>query len=381
MASFSSEGVSRPYLTRLGPIVTIQTIAQSFADRGEGLATMKDVAERARVSVSTISHVLNDTRSVSEDTRERVLAAVEELGYQQNLLARGLRTQRTFTIGLLISDIQNPFFTSVIRGVEDEALSSGYHVLLCNTDEDPDREDAYVTELAKKRVDGLIVASAAPRHNHARRLRFENIQFVFMDREIEGTEADAVRVDNRLGMRLIAEHLVRLGHERIGMISGPLEKSSGYERYQGLRSALVELGMNLDDSLVRFGNFRSPSGREGARELLRLSRPPTALVVANNQMTLGALLAIQEMGLRIPDDVSVVGFDDPEWAPLANPPLTTLAQPTYEMGITAARMLLDKIEKNAEAAPRTLFMEPELVVRNSTSPPAEHREQAQMNDG
>jgi LacI family transcriptional regulator len=331
---------------------------------------MKDVAELAGVSASTVSHVLNGTRKVSEDTRERVRLAIEQLGYEPNLLAKSLKVSRTFTIGLLISDIQNPFFTSVIRGAEDVALSRGYHLFLCNTDEDPNREDEYVRELSKKRVDGLIVASSASRRNHTLQLRLEDVPFVFMDREVEGIEADTVSVDNRLGMRLIAEHLTQLGHERVGMVSGPLEKSSGYERYHGLRDALADLGLPLRDSLVRFGDFRVSGGREAAEELLRLPEPPTALVVSNYQMTLGALLAVRELGLRVPDEVSVVSFDDMEWAPLANPPLTALAQPTYEMGATAARMLLDKIEKKAIGSPSKLFMEPELMVRGSTGSPA-----------
>jgi LacI family transcriptional regulator len=331
---------------------------------------MKDVAELAGVSASTVSHVLNGTRKVSEDTRERVRLAIEELGYEPNLLAKSLKVSRTFTIGLLISDIQNPFFTSVIRGAEDVALSRGYHLFLCNTDEDPNREDEYVRELSKKRVDGLIVASSASRRNHTLQLRLEDVPFVFMDREVEGIEADTVSVDNRLGMRLIAEHLTQLGHERVGLVSGPLEKSSGHERYHGLRDALADLGLPLHDSLVRFGDFRVSGGREAAEELLRLPEPPTALVVSNNQMTLGALLAVRELGLRVPDEVSVVSFDDMEWAPLANPPLTALAQPTYEMGATAARMLLDKIEKKATGSPSKLFMEPELMVRGSTGSPA-----------
>jgi len=329
---------------------------------------MKDVAERARVSVSTVSHVLNGTRKVAESTRDSVLMAIEELGYQPNLLAKSLKTQKTFTIGLLISDIQNSFFTAVVRGVEDIALSRGYHLFLCNTDEDAAREDEYITELAKKRVDGLIVASAAPRHNHASRLQVADIPFVFMDREVEAVDANVVRVDNHRAMKLIAEHLVDLGHERIGMISGPLDKASGYERYHGFQAALADLEIDLDESLVQFGDFRTSSGREGANELLRLSSPPTALVTANNQMTLGALLTIQEMGLRIPDDVSVVGFDDPEWAPLANPPLTALAQPTYEMGVRAISLLLDQIEGGTNGKANTLLLEPRLVIRGSTSP-------------
>ena len=327
---------------------------------------MKDVAELAEVSVSTVSHVLNGTRKVSEETRGGVLAAVEELGYRPNLLAKGLKTRRTFTIGLLISDIQNAFFTSLVRGVEDEALSRGYHLFLCNTDEDPGREDEYVTELAKKRVDGLMVAPSARREDYVRRLRAEGVPFVFVDREVEGVEADVVSVDNKTGMGLIAEHLVGLGHRRIGMISGPLDKASGFERYTGLKEALDDLGAPLEEGLVRFGDFRTTGGMEAARGLMGLPSPPTALVIANNQMTLGAMLAAKEAGLVIPKDISLVGFDDPEWAPLADPPLTALAQPTYEMGVRAAELLLDRIENGGGETSR-LLLRPWLEVRESTA--------------
>lgn len=269
---------------------------------------------------------------------------------------------------MLIPDIQNSFFTSVVRGVEDVALSRGYHLFLCNTDEDRRREDEYITELAKKRVDGLMVAPSARREAGVRRLRREGVPFVFVDRDVEGAEADVVSVNNRAGMRLIAEHLVGLEHRRIAMISGPLDKASGYERHLGLRDALSDLGVELEDSLVRFGDFRTSSGREEARELLSLPSPPTAMVTANNQMTLGALLTISEMGLGVPGDVSVVGFDDLEWAPLTGPPLTTVAQPTYEMGVRAARILFDRIETEPGGEGRKVLMEQWLVVRESTAP-------------
>jgi LacI family transcriptional regulator len=359
-------------LTRIDPTATMQTIAQSFAERREGLATMKDVAERARVSVSTVSHVVNGTRVVAEGTRERVEAAIEEFGYQGNLLARGLKIQRTFTMGLLISDIQNPFFTAVVRGVEDVALSRGYHLFLCNTDEDPSREEQYVIELTKKRVDGLIVAPAAPRQGvPASQLLRGDTPFVFMDREVEGVQADAVEVDNEHGMRMAVEHLAELGHGRIGLISGPLDKATGYERHEGFRAALSESGLDPEGAPVSFGDFKTASGRRGAEELLRLPVPPTALIAANNQMTLGALLAIRSMRLSVPEDVSVVGYDEMEWASLADPPLTTVAQPAYEMGVEAARLLLNKIWSETDGGPSKVLLEPELIVRESTaSPPA-----------
>lgn len=328
---------------------------------------MADVAKRAGVSVTTVSHVLNDTRRVNDGTRERVLQAIEDLGYQPNMLARSLKTQRTFTIGLLLSDIQNPFFTTVVRGVEDVALKRGYHLFLCNTDEDPEREDEYLYELAKKQVDGLIVASAAP-SDSARKLRSRDLPIVLMDRELSGVDADTIRVDNREGMRLIAEHLFSLGHRRIGLISGPLEKISGLERYEGLRDSLAAFGLELDESLVWFGDFKLESARAAVRRLAGSADRPTALVVANNQMTLGALLEIGELGVRIPDDLSVVGFDDMEWAPLVNPPLTTVAQSAYELGVGAVRMLLDRIEGTGESGQRHVFLEPRLIVRASTAP-------------
>jgi LacI family transcriptional regulator len=331
---------------------------------------MKDVAEKARVSVSTVSHVLNGTRKVSEETRTLVLGVVDELGYEPNLLARSFKQQKTFTVGLLVSDIQNPFFTSVARGVEDVALAHGYHLLLCNTDEDPEREAEYVTELYRKRVDGVIVASSAPRQAG---YRSPKVPCVFMDREVEGTSAGIVRVDNAHGMRLIAEHLVKLGHERIAMISGPLEKASGFERYEGLKTALAELGLELDGALVRFGDFRAVSGERGARELLSLPEPPTALVTANNQMTLGALATIKEIGVRVPQELSVVGFDDTEWAPLVEPPLTAVAQPTYELGAASMRVLLERIEGGENGEPERLFLEPRLVIRGSTASPVKRQ--------
>ena len=326
---------------------------------------------RGRAGLGLREHGLarheRDAEGLGGDAGE-VLAAVEELFYRLNLLAKGLKTRRTYTIGLLIPDIQNSFFTSVVRDVEDVALSRGYHLFLCNTDEDPGREDEYITELAKKRVDGLMVASSARREASVRRLRGESVPFVFVDRDVERTDADVVSVNNRAGMRLIAEHLWGLEHRRIAMISGPLHNASGYERHLGLRDALSDLGAELEDSLVRFSDFRISSGREGARELLSLPSPPTAMVTANNQMTLGALLTISEMGLSVPGDVSMVGFDDPEWAPLSGPPLTTVAQPTYEMGVRAARMLLDRIETEPGGEGRKVLLEPWLVVKEFTAP-------------
>ena len=328
--------------------------------------SMKDVARHAGVSVATVSHVLNDTRRVAPATHARVLAAIEQLGYESNMLARGLRTKRTMIIGLLVSDIQNPFFTSAVRGVEDAALPRGYHVVLCNTDEDLQREDEYLRELRKRQVDGLILASSAPRLQPVHQPWSFDRPVVFMDREVAGVQGGSIRVDNVKGMHLAAEHLVQLGHSRIAMVSGPLDKISGYERYHGLRKALADLGLNLDDELVRFGDFRLDGGKRAAADLFAVSPPPTAVVVANNLMTLGCLLALRELGWQVPRDISVLGFDDMDWAPLMNPPLTTIKQPTYQMGEEAVEMLFEQMRGEE---PRHVFLDPRLIVRQSTAPP------------
>lgn len=331
-------------------------------------ATMRDVADAAGVSIATVSHVLNGTRPVAESTVERVRDAVRRLGYEQNLVARSLRTDRTHTLGLIISDIQNPFFTSVIGGVEDYAQAHGFNVFLCNADEDEERAISYVSALVRRQVEGLIIAaqigdSGGPT---LREVSARARHVVFLDREMEGVVSDTVRVDNLMGVDLAVRHLRDLGHSRIGLISGPPDSVSGRERHRGFVSAMSNAGLELSESNVRFGDYRISGGEKAALELLETA-PPTSLVVANNLMTLGALRAIRTLDIGIPHELSLIGFDDMDWAPFLNPPLTTVAQPTYELGVEAVRLLIARIEGSEEGEPKAIRMHPQLIVRESTA--------------
>jgi len=278
-------------------------------------------------------------------------------------------TRRTHTVGLLISDIANPFFIRAVRAIEDVAQGNGYNVILCNTDEDPAKETQYLRVLMEKRVDGIILATTAGSRQAVRDVRWRRIPLVLFDRELTGVAVDTVKVDSVLGGRLATEHLLRLGHRRIAIIHGPVVRSTGAERLQGYLEALEAAGVAPVPELIREGNFKQDSGRELARELLRVSRPPTALFCSNNLMTVGALQTLREQGVRIPTDLSLVGYDDMEWWTLTHPPLTTIGQPVYELGCEAMRLLLAQIGAPGRRRPRRVVLKPELLVRESGGPP------------
>ncbi len=331
--------------------------------------TIKDVAREAGVSVGTASQALRNSPAVREATRRRVLAVSKRLRYQPSALARGLVTRRTHTVGLLISDISNPFFIRAVRAVEDVAQENGYNVMLCNTDEDPTKETQYLRVLAEKRVDGIILATTAGNLAAIRDIRWRRIPLVLFDRELPRTAIDTVKVDGVLGGQLATQHLLQLGHRRIGIIHGPVVRSTGVERLRGYLLALRAAGLRPEPALVREGNFKQDSGRELTRRLLELSPPPTALFCTNNLMTVGAIQTLQERGVRIPADLSLVGYDDMEWWTLTNPPLTTVGQPAYDLGREAMRLLLAQIETGSRRRPQRVTLKPELLTRESCGPP------------
>jgi LacI family transcriptional regulator len=333
------------------------------------VVTIKDVAREAKVSVGTASQALRDSLAVRESTRHRVLAVAKRLRYQPSALARGLVTRRTHTVGLLISDIANPFFIRAVRAVEDVAQEKGYNVILCNTDEDPTKETQYLRVLVEKRVDGIILATTAGSLQAVRDVRWRRIPLVLFDRELPGVAANVVKVDGVLGGRLATEHLLGLGHRRIAIIHGPVVRSTGAERLRGYLLALRAAGVRPDPALIREGNFKQDSGRELARQVLDLSPWPTALFCTNNLMTVGALQALGERGVRIPSDLSLVGYDDMEWWTLTHPPLTTVGQPVYELGSEAMRLLLEQIEAKGRRRPQRVVLKPELLIRKSCGPP------------
>jgi LacI family transcriptional regulator len=330
------------------------------------VSTARDVAERAGVSTSTVSHVLNNTRWVSPDLRQRVLSAMQELNYEPNAVARSLKVKRSNTLGLIISDIGNPFFTAVVRGVEDVAQERGYTIILCNSDEDPAREAAYLRVLSARRVDGLILAPAGVRHDYLVRLARAHFPLVFLDREVPDMPMTSVLLENEVAAREGVRHLIRLGHRRIAMVSGRPLVTSTIDRIAGYRHALDEAGIPVDDRLIVSGDSRTEPARLASDAVLDVDPAPTAFFVANNLMTIGAVAAIHARGLAIPRDIALVGFDDFSWADVFRPRLTTVAQPTYELGRTAAELLVARIASEPETPPERIVLPGRLVVRESS---------------
>lgn len=335
--------------------------------------TIKDVAREAAVSVGTASQAIHGNPVVRESTRRRVLAVATRLRYQPSAVARGLVTRRTHTIGLLISDIGSPFFIKPVRAVEDLAQENGYNVILCNTDEDPAKEMEYLRVLIEKRVDGMIVATTGKTVPAIRDAQWRGIPLVLFDQELPGLANDTVKMDGVAGSRLATHHLLELGHRRIAIIHGPLERSTGVERLDGYLAALRAARMKPVPELIREGSFKQDSGYRLTKELLRLSPPPTGLFCTNNLMTAGALLALREENVRIPHDLSFIGYDDMEWWTLTNPPLTIVAQPVYDLGREAMRLLLDRMHSGKRRPPERVVLKPELIVRESCGPPRRNR--------
>lgn len=332
--------------------------------------TNKDVAKRATVSVATVSRVINGLPNVTAGTRHRVLRAVKALNYQPNRTAQRLRAKRSHVLGVIVSDIENPFFTSVVRGIEDAAYAHGYSLVLCNSDEDSEKERLYINVMHAEDVAGVILAPTTRSNSHLRILTMHGLPVVTIDRRIKNRHIDSVCVANTQGAFEAVEHLIRLGHSRIGLVSMQ-SIPTGIERKAGYLLALRRYGLRVVRELIATSSNKpdSRSGYECAQKLLRLDPKPTGLFVDSNMMMLGVLKAIRECGLRIPDDVSVIGFDDTPWAPLLQPPLTVIAQPTYELGQQATTILLDRLTQPGKLS-KHIELKPKLIIRASTSQPA-----------
>jgi LacI family transcriptional regulator len=337
--------------------------------RKTGTPTVRDVARRAGVSTSTISHVLNQTRFVSDELRERVLSAMRELNYEPNAAARMLTRQRSDTIGLIVSDIRNPFFASVARGVEDVAQEHGYTVVLCNSDEDLARESACLRALQTRQVDGVLLASAGVSDAHLSRLVHAGFPIVLVDRELPHLPVPAVLLENEAAAYGAVRHLIGRGHRRIAMISGRRSISTTTQRIAGYRRALREAGLKVDRQLVVSGDSTSEGGARAAHAILDVVPRPTAIFSGNNLMSIGALQAIGSRGLSVPDDIALVGFDDFPfpWSDAFRPHLTTVAQPTYELGRRAAETLVRWLKSpGAQQPTERIVLEGQLVVRESS---------------
>ena len=329
------------------------------------MTRISEVAAAAKVSPATVSRVLNGSQSVSPTLAKRVREAVDRLGYQPHGVARNLRKRSTQVLGLIISDIGNPFFTTLVRGVEDVAKEAGDLLILCNSDEDPAKESEYLNFLASERVAGILVAAASSQASTLSAVVERKVPVVAVDRRPSLRGLDMVLINNRAGARLAVEHLLQQGCRRIGCVTGPLRASTSSERASGYRGALRRNGHDIDPSLLVVGDFKREGGFEATLELLALDDPPDGLFVANNLMTEGALAALRESDRDIPEDVAVVGFDDMSWATVVQPTLTTVAQPTYEMGVRATQVLLERVRGDRSAAHHVVF-KPELRVRESS---------------
>jgi LacI family transcriptional regulator len=326
---------------------------------------IKDVARAAGVSPATVSRVLNGTGKVSPDRAERVRAVVARLVYQPFSPARALRRQATDVWAVIVADIENPFFTLIVRGIEDRAHERGFRVMLCNSDEDLQKEAAYIDVALAERMGGVVIAVASARQSRLAPLLERGVPVVAIDRRPAGHDVACVLVDNKLGAPEATAHLIAAGAERIACITGPRRVSTANERLAGYEEALRAAGRPVDPSLVIREDFRPRGGYDAVQRLCSSAQRPDALFVANNLMTVGALRALRDLGLRVPDDVRVVGFDDAPWAALVQPPLTVVSQPAYEIGRIAADLLCEAREDPARER-REVLLVPELIVRESS---------------
>lgn len=328
------------------------------------MVTMEAVAAAAGVSTSTVSHVINKTRKVHPDTERAVLDAIDRVGYSPNQLARALAGSPTRTVGVAISALSNQYFSAVVHAIEAECAKSGLMMLLADTHEDPEYEMRVVQALHERRVDGILIAPTVDQRNRALDyLRDKSVPTVLVDRFV-GTTFDQVAVESRDATRTLVSHVIGLGHRRIAFISGAAGLSTTNERLEGYRLALEEAGIKFDPDLVRSGESKIEPACKAVHHLLSLDRRPTALVTGNNLMTIGAMRALRAARLDVPRDISLVGFDDFDWADVFAPRLTVMAQPVEELGTRAVRLLVRRIA-NPNARRQTVRLVPTLRLRDS----------------
>jgi LacI family transcriptional regulator len=320
-----------------------------------------DVARAADTSPATVSRVLNGTGGVSPELKARVLKAAASLGYVPDGSARALRRQHASVWAAIVSDIENPFFTAVVRGIEDVARQARHRLVLCNSDEDLEREADYIDVAIAERMAGVVIAVASGKESSVEPLIARHVPVVAIDRSA-GRDVDAVVVDNRLGAEEATRHLIDHGSRRVGCITGPTRVNTANERLEGYRRAVVAAGLAVDETLIQRADFKESGGHQAALSLLTGRKPPDALFIANNPMAAGALRAIRELGLAVPKDVALVAFDDSPWTTLTSPQLSVVAQPAYEIGRVAAELLSTAGDRSA----RTIVLSPQLIVRESS---------------
>ncbi|BFL47765.1 LacI family DNA-binding transcriptional regulator [Lactonifactor longoviformis] len=332
------------------------------------MVTLKDVANTLGLSVSTISRVLNEPGFGSEKTRVKVLKAIEELGYTPNTVAQSMIRGKTNQIALVIPDVCNPFYTSIARGVEDVCLKNKYRLLLCNTDENTAKQNGYLDSIRGHLCDGFVISVVSEEDTSLNKINYNDIPFVMISRKCSSVEADFVGIDDHYGAYRATTHLIRRGHRKIATICGKQDTYPGRMRLKGYLDALKDQGIEENESYIINCDFTVESAHRAAHELLRLETPPTAIFVANNLMTLGCLTYLKEHNIKVPEEISVVAFYEPDWASICYSPLTCVDVSAYEMGTIAAELLFERLE-DASFPKKEILLTPELTVRESCGGP------------
>lgn len=331
--------------------------------------TIKEVAKKANTSVATVSRVINKSGFVSEKLKNQVIKSIKKLNYHPNAVAKSLKNEKTYMIGLLISDITNPFFSSIVKAVENTLNKEGYTVILCNTAEDINKEKKYLKELMGRQIDGLIVSAVSDQGDHFQSLIEDHLPLVFVNRTPNGLKTkNAVLTDNKKGGFMATDYLIKLGHSRVGAILGPDTKNTGRERKKGYLKALVENGIDINESIIKVGDFSLRSGYYLIKELINMDMPPSAVFIANNQMTLGAIEGLKNLHIKIPEEISIVGFDYSQWMRVVEPKITTVVQQSYQLGKESANKLLSIIEGQGEQEGSFIkILPPEFMSGNSAT--------------
>jgi len=331
--------------------------------------TIKDIARMANVSHTTVSRALNNKSRIHPETKEKILSIVRKLNYQPNFIARSLVMKRTKTLGLVITTIANPFYIELAQGIETMARELGYNIILCSTNQDLATEKQYVDMLRSKGVDGIIFTSAHIGDPNIIQLAGDEFPIVLVNRRtyepVVKEKVDYIGVNNILGGFLAVEHLIKLGHQRIGVIGGSSESSVSLERLEGGKKALESYHLELMEDYFLDGDFLKGSGYQGGMQFLKMANPPTAIFAANDYMALGAYQAIVESGLKIPEKMALVGFNDIEFTAMKGIELTTIGQKKYDMGALSVKALVERIEGKKGGSSKEIILEPELIIRKT----------------
>ncbi len=332
--------------------------------------SIKDIAKSLDISTTTVSKALNNKPGVSHEMRMKVLKKAKELGYVVNSLARGMKTSKTFTVGVLISDIKNPYFSEVISSIERVLYAKKYNLIICNVGENPGKEREYLELLVSKKVDGIIAAPSAEGQNLSvyRKLIRYGMKIVLFDRLVDSIQADSVVVDNRSATYEAVKYLDNLGHKKIGAIYGIEGSYTGHERLKGFLEAVKDFKIECHNDWVRSGEFKEEKSYKHAIEILSKKDRPGAIIAMNNFTTLGVMRAVKDLNIKVPDELSVIGFDNAEWMKVCSPAVTTVVQPTDVIGMTAATLLLDAIENDVPNLPHHVVLKTSLLERESVAP-------------